>query len=157
MTIYIASDHAGFELKEALKSHCISLGHEVKDFGAPTYDASDDYPDYIYPLAKALGADMRAGDTTETLRGIVIGGSGQGEAMAANRIPGIRAIVYYGKPAHAKELDIIRLSREHNDANVISFGARFVSVEEATVVLDSWLSLPFSNDERHIRRIGKLG
>lgn len=151
MTIYIASDHAGFELKEALKAHCISFGHEVKDFGAPTYDASDDYPDYIYPLAKALSADLRAGDTTETLRGIVIGGSGQGEAMTANRIPGIRAIVYYGKSA-----DIISLSREHNDANVISFGARFVSIGEAITSLDQWLSLPFSNDERHIRRIGKL-
>jgi len=144
MTIYIGSDHAGFELKEKLISFLEELGHEVKDFGAREYDAEDDYPDFIIPVAQSVSKDTES-------KGIILGGSGQGEAMAANRISGARAAVYYGG-----EKEIITLSREHNDANILSLGASFLEDKEAKETVKLWLETPFSKEERHTRRIKKI-
>ena len=120
MKIYIASDHAGFELKNKIKDFLKSLEYNVEDCGAFVFDPLDDYPDFILPAAKKVAKE-------ENSRGIILGGSGQGEAMAANRIKGIRAAVYYDGP-----IDIIKLSRLHNNANIISFGARFLSFDRAS-------------------------
>lgn len=143
MIIYFATDHAGFSLKEALVPYVRDeLGYEVADCGAAAYDENDDYPALIRTAGKAVS------DNPEHARAIILGGSGQGEAMVANRFPHVRATVYYGGPR-----DIITLSREHNDANVLSLGARFVSEDEAREVIALWLRTPFSGDERHVRRI----
>jgi len=144
MKIYLGTDHAGFELKEKIKPFLLEKGYEVKDFGAFSFDGDDDYPDFIRPVAEAVSKDQES-------RGIIFGGSGQGEAMVANRFSGVRATVYYGGPE-----DIIRLSREHNDANVLSLGARFLDDEEAFNAVELWLSLPFSGEERHQRRVDKI-
>jgi ribose 5-phosphate isomerase B len=143
MKIALATDHAGFELKETLKVHLAEAGHEVVDCGAGV-DPNDDYPDFIRAAAEKVSG-------REVERGIILGGSGQGEAIAANRVPGVRAVVYYGEPS-----DILRLSREHNDANMLSLGARFLATEEAKNAVTVWLNTPFSGDERHVRRINKL-
>ncbi len=144
MKIFIGTDHAGFELKEALLPYLRSKGHDVEDMGAYSYDALDDYPDFIRPVAEAVARDPEA-------RGIILGGSGQGEAICANRVKGVRAALYYGGP-----FDIAVLSREHNNANIISLGARFVEEEEAREVIRVWLETPFSGEEKHARRIVKL-
>lgn len=144
MIIHIASDHAGFELKEALIPFLSELGFRIEDHGPMELNPEDDYPDYILPLAAKVAQDK--GDF-----GIIIGGSGQGEAMVANRIPGARAAVFYGG-----RTDIIRLSRNDNDANILSLGARFLSEEEAKKAVEIWLGTAFSNEERHIRRIKKI-
>lgn len=156
MKIYIGSDHAGFALKQALVGHLSAQGHKVVDKGAHTLTPGDDYPDFIFPVAIAVAEEIENGMTTDDVRGIVIGGSGQGEAIAANRIAGIRADVYYGGGLFNAHFDIIKLSRLHNDANILSIGARFVSVPRAKKALDLWVSTRFSNDPRHIRRIKKL-
>tara|TARA_X000001036_G_scaffold439152_1_gene489195 strand:+ start:939 stop:1379 length:441 start_codon:yes stop_codon:yes gene_type:complete len=143
MKIHIATDHAGFELKSKILDYLISKGHEVIDHGAKSFDPDDDYPDYIFPCAKAVSKDNNS-------YGIIFGGSGQGEAIAANRIRGVRAIVYYGF-----EQTIPILSREHNNANIISIGARFVSENEIYDVIEKWLNISFSKG-RHYRRIKKL-
>lgn len=144
MKIYIGTDHAGFEIKEALVPFLRELGHTVEDMGAHSFEELDDYPDFIRPVAQAVAADPGA-------RGIILGGSGQGEAMCANRTRDARAAVYYGGP-----VDIIILSREHNDANILSLGARFVDIDEAQEVVRIWLATPFSGSERHLRRIQKI-
>lgn len=144
MKILIASDHAGFELKEKIIIFLKTLGHEVKDFGAFKYDADDDYPDFLIPLGKEISENP-------DLKGIVIGGSGQGEAIVVNKFKNIRAVVFYNGPE-----EIIKLSREHNDANVLSLGARFLTEEEAKNAVKNWLETSFSGDERHIRRINKI-
>ncbi|MDO8604814.1 MAG: RpiB/LacA/LacB family sugar-phosphate isomerase [bacterium] len=144
MKIFIGSDHAGFELKEKLLPFFRAEGHEVEDMGAHILEALDDYPDFIRPVAEAVAKDTQS-------RGIIIGGSGQGEAICANRVKGVRAAVYYGGP-----FDIAVLSREHNDANILSLGARFVDEDEAREVVRVWLETAFSGDERHARRIAKL-
>ena len=143
MNIHLATDHAGLELKNAIKDYLIEKGHEVTDHGAHEYDAQDDYPDFIFPCARAVAANPEN-------RGIILGGSGQGEAMAANRIKGVRAAVYYGE-----EREIARLSREHNNANVLSLGARFISEQEIYDIIETWLDEPFEG-RRHQRRIDKL-
>ncbi len=143
--IYLASDHAGFELKEKLKAHLAGLGYSVEDCGAFSYDEKDDYPDFVFQAAKKLA------ESGGKAKAIVLGGSGQGEAMAANRIASVRAAVLY-----EFNEDIIRLSREHNDANVLSLGARFLSEEDAKKAVKLWLETEFSGDERHKRRIAKL-
>tara|TARA_Y100000590_G_C15529422_1_gene942549 strand:- start:190 stop:627 length:438 start_codon:yes stop_codon:yes gene_type:complete len=143
MKIYIASDHAGFELKNKIKDFLKSLEYDVEDCGAFVFDPLDDYPDFILPAAKKVAKD-------ENSRGIILGGSGQGEAMAANRIKGIRAAVYYDGP-----IDIIKLSRLHNNANIISFGARFLSFDRAIEVLKIWFDKDFEKG-RHETRINKL-
>ncbi len=144
MKIYIGSDHAGFELKGKLIPYLQELGHDVEDKGAFTYDAEDDYPDFVEPVAEAVADDAES-------KGIVIGGSGEGEAMATDKIEGIRTAVWYGG-----DLEIVKLSREHNDANILSLGARFISEEEAKEAVKLWLETPFSGDDRHVRRIAKL-
>jgi len=143
--LYIASDHAGFELKEKLKTFLADLGREAKDCGAFSYNEKDDYPDFILPAARAVAEDP------ENNRAIILGGSGQGEAMAANRIRGVRAAVLY-----KYDEEIIKLSRRHNNANIISLGARFLNEEDARKAVKLWLETPFSGEERHKRRIKKL-
>lgn len=143
--IFLSSDHAGFETKEKLKAYLVEIGYQTKDMGAFNYDEQDDYPDFVLPVAQKVSEDP------ENNRGIVLGGSGQGEAMCANRIKGIRAVVFYGGPE-----EIIKLSREHNEANILSLGARFLDDEEAKSAVKLWLETPFSNEERHKRRIKKI-
>ena len=143
MKIYLGTDHAGFELKEAIKSFLEEKGHDVEDKGAHWYDGEDDYPDFIRPTAEAVAADNDS-------RGIIFGGSGQGEAMCANRVKGVRAAVFYGGPQ-----EIVKLSRQHNNANILSLGARFISEDEALEVVELWLGTTFER-ERHRRRIEKL-
>ena len=141
-TIVLATDHAGFELKEHVKRFLIKKGYDIKDFGALEYDGLDDYPDFILPAAKYI--------SKHKLIGIIFGGSGQGEAMAANRINGIRAAVFYNGPN-----EIVELSRLHNNANILSIGARFVSNQEVEKVIELWLSTDFE-EGRHEKRINKL-
>ena len=143
MIIHLATDHAGLDLKNSIKTYLLNKGFEVKDHGAHEYDPQDDYPDFIFPCAKAVAKDI-------DIRGIIFGGSGQGEAMAANRIKGIRAAVFYNGPQ-----EIIKLSREHNNANILSLGARFMTEEDIHNVINIWLKEPFGGD-RHQRRIDKL-
>jgi ribose 5-phosphate isomerase B len=144
MKIYIAADHAGFEMKNKIVEYVTSLGYSVEDMGALMYDSQDDYPDFIAPLAEKVALDTDS-------RGIIFGGSGQGEAIVANRVSGIRAVVYYGGT-----LDIPRLAREHNNANILSVGARFVSLEEIQQVVQIFLETEFTGEERHVRRITKI-
>lgn len=156
MKVIFGTDHGGFEIKEKLKPFVESLGHEVVDMGAYELDMSDDYPGFIMAAAREVAKDP------EGSRGVVIGGSGQGEAIAANRIKGVRAVVYYGEPqrkqidADGSSLDLLESTRNHNDANVLSFGARFLTEEEIKSALERWLALPFSNAERHLRRIRQI-
>jgi len=143
MKIHLATDHAGLELKEKVKLHLSALNYEVIDHGAYEYDALDDYPDFIFPCANAVSNDPES-------KGIILGGSGQGEAMAANRVKGVRAAVFYNGPD-----EIIKLSRQHNNANILSLGARFMSEEEMYKIIEVWLSTDFESG-RHQRRIEKL-
>lgn len=144
MRIYLGTDHAGYELKESLKRWLLELGHEVEDMGAYSFDPEDDYNEPIGRVAHNVAENEGSG-------GIIMGGSGQGEAMAANRTKGVRAIVFYGG-----DLDIVRLGREHNNANVLSLGARFLSEGEARDAVRAWLETPFSGEVRHVRRNEKL-
>ncbi len=158
--VYFAADHAGFALKNALLEQVRMSGYEVEDMGALDLVSEDDYPDFITPLAKRVASEPGA-------RGIIVGGSGQGEAMCANRVPGIRAAVFYGemKVTEALEIegghsedgfDVVRLARKHNDANVLSIGARFVSGKEAVEAVRIFLEMPFSASSRHARRLAKF-
>ncbi|KKT41492.1 MAG: Ribose 5-phosphate isomerase rpib [Parcubacteria group bacterium GW2011_GWA2_44_13] len=144
MKIYIGSDHAGFELKEEIKKFLLEKGYFVEDKGAFQYQAEDDYPDFIRPVAEAVSKDP------ENSRGIIFGGSGQGEAICANRVKGVRAAVYYGGTVHIAEL-----SREHNNSNILSLGARFLHSDEAKTAVDFWLRAKFAGG-RHQRRIDKI-
>ncbi len=160
MKIALSTDHAGMELLGQLQQYLESLGHECVNYGPDTFQPEDDYPDFIFPAAEAVTSG-------ECEVGIIMGGSGQGEAMAANRVKGVRCAVYYG-PAQpvgvvnaeghtaGDEYEIIRLSRQHNDANMLSLAARFLSVEEVQKVVTLWLETPFGAVERHQRRIAKL-
>jgi len=141
--IVLATDHAGFKLKEAVKKSLLELGLEVKDFGALEYESTDDYPDFINPAAKFISEK-------DNTMGIIFGGSGQGEAMAANRFKGVRAAVFYDGPD-----EIINLSRLHNNANVLSFGSRFIDADRAIELIKKWLSVVFEGG-RHQKRIEKL-
>lgn len=142
MKIFISCDHAGFDAKSELKKYLENLGFSVEDLGNSVLDQNDDYPDFIVPVAKAVAKN-------KSNRGIVIGGSGQGEAMAANKIKGIRAAVVYDEYS-------AKMSRLDNDANVASFGARTLDVEKIKELTKLWLDTPFSEEERHQRRIEKL-
>ncbi len=144
MKIFIGTDHAGFELKQKLVSFLEELDHEVEDMGAYELNKEDDYPDFIVPVAEAVSKDLQS-------KGIILGGSGQGEAIVANRTKGARTVVYYGGP-----IDIVRLSREHNDANILSLGARFITENEAKDVIKLWLETEFNGEERHKRRLKKI-
>lgn len=151
MKIYLATDHAGFELKEKIRDWLLDNGYEVEDCGAHEFDQSDDYPDFIRVAAEAVSKCSESADSSRACRGIVLGGSGQGEAMVANRLRGVRAAVYYGGSD-----EIVILSREHNDANVLALGARFLSESQALKAVALWLKTPFSGEERHARRIAKF-
>ncbi len=161
MIIYLAADHAGFELKEKIKKFLVDDGYEVKDFGALTYDKDDDYPDFIRPAAEAVASDP------ENSRAFIMGGGGQGEAMVANRFAGVRAAVFYGPRlpvgaadiagrASADPFEQVRLAREHNNANILSFGARFVTEDDALAAVKMFLETKFTEEERHKRRIAKF-
>jgi ribose 5-phosphate isomerase B len=146
MRIHIATDHAGLELSHFLIRELTKQGHEVFDHGPSSYDPLDDYPSFCINAALAVIADEQAG---ERALGIVLGGSGNGEQIAANKVKGIRAALAWNE-ATAK------LAREHNDANVIAVGARQHSQTEVLNLIELFISEPFSNDERHVRRIGKI-
>jgi ribose 5-phosphate isomerase B len=150
MKVYIGTDHAGFQLKQELVPFIKELGYEVFDLGANKFEDGDDYPDFISPVAKAVALNP------EHNIGIILGGSGQGEAIVANRYPNVRAIVYYGDPGLFPKDDIIILGREHNDSIILSLGARFLKPKEAKIAVKVWLETAFSNEERHIRRIKKI-
>jgi ribose 5-phosphate isomerase B len=146
MRVHLATDHAGMELSAHLLSHLTAAGYEVLDHGPRSYDPEDDYPSFCIDAAEAVVADQAAG--VEAL-GIVLGGSGNGEQIAANKVRGVRA-------ALAWSLDTARLARQHNDANVVAVGGRQHSVEEATSIIDAFLAEPFSGAERHSRRIAQV-
>lgn len=142
MRIHIGSDHAGLELKAELVKHLTSIGHEVTDHGPHEYDALDDYPDFCIPAAEAVAKDSSS-------LGIVLGGSGNGEQIAANKVKGIRA-------ALAWSIETAKLGRDHNNANVIAVGGRMHEISFVKEIIDTFIASPFSNDERHVRRIKKI-
>lgn len=160
MKVYFAADHAGFLMKNALVEHVRTLGHDVEDLGAFELNPEDDYPDFMTPLATRVAAEPGA-------RGVIVGGSGQGEAMCANRVKGVRAAVFYGPMRVTSALEVeggrsedgydaVRLPRRHNDANVLSIGARFVSAEEADEAVRIFLTTEASGAPRHARRLAKF-
>jgi ribose 5-phosphate isomerase B len=160
MTIALATDHAGFENLKQLEQFLQSKGHECKNFGPAAFKADDDYPDFIRPAAEAVAKG-------ESQMGIIVGGSGQGEAMVANRVKGVRCAVFYGPAAPVTSVDaegnttkdpfeIVILSRQHNNANMLSLAARFVSLDDMKKAVEVWLGTPFSDVERHARRVSKI-
>lgn len=160
MTIFLATDHAGFELKEKIKHTLIGKGYQVEDCGAFEYDSGDDYPDTISKAAEKISEHP-------TDRAIVFGSSGQGEAIVANKFRNVRAVVFYGPYVPQNSIDVsgktsndpfevVRLARVHNDANILSLGAHILSSEDASNAVDIFLQTDFSNEERHTRRIEKI-
>ncbi|WP_209374328.1 ribose-5-phosphate isomerase [Brevibacterium renqingii] len=143
MKVHLGTDHAGFDFKEVLKGHLAEAGHEVVDHGALEYDALDDYPAFCIAAAQAVVEDRAAG--VEAL-GVVIGGSGNGEQMAANLVSGARTALAWNP-------EIAKLARQHNDAQIVAVGARQHPEDEALAIVDAFLAEPFSGDERHARRI----
>lgn len=142
MRIHIGSDHAGLELKAQLIEHLVSNGHDVTDHGPYEYDALDDYPDFCIPAAEAVAKDASS-------LGIVLGGSGNGEQIAANKVNGVRA-------ALAWSIETAKLAKDHNNANVIAVGGRMHEISFVKEIIDAFIAQPFSNDERHVRRIKKI-
>ena len=142
MRVHIGSDHAGLELKDALVAHLKNAGHDVVDHGPHEYDALDDYPVFCIPAAQAVANENGS-------FGIVLGGSGNGEQIAANKVKGIRAALVWS-------VETAKLAREHNDANVIAIGGRMHPIEMCKELIDVFLATPFTNDERHVRRIGLI-
>ena len=142
MRIHIGSDHAGLELKAELIKHLTENGHDVTDHGPHQYDALDDYPDFCIPAAEAVAKDPSS-------LGIVLGGSGNGEQIAANKVKGIRA-------ALAWSIETAKLARDHNNANVIAVGGRMHEISLVKEIIDTFIASPFSHDERHLRRIKKI-
>lgn len=150
MKIFIAADHAGFILKGQLITFLRDLGHEIVDKGAFVLDSHDDYPEFIVPVAHEVARNP------EGVRGVIIGGSGQGEAMCANRFTGVRAVVFNGQYQPKDGRDVpneIVISREHNNSNILSLGARFINEEEAKSAVKLWLATPFLDEPRHAHRI----
>ena len=142
MRVHLGSDHAGFELKEALKAHLVTLGHEPVDHGPAEYDAVDDYPPFCFAAAEGVVGDPGS-------LGVVIGGSGNGEQIAANKVVGARC-------ALAHSVETAQLARQHNDANLVSVGARMHPEADALAFVQAFLATPFSEDPRHIRRVQML-
>ena len=141
--IFLASDHAGFKLKERVKFDLEKKSYQIEDFGPKKLNKEDDYPDFIIPaVEKAIKTNSIV---------IVFGGSGQGEAIAANKVKGARAVVIYNS-----NRKMIQLTKEHNDANVLSLGARFLTEKQAIQIIELWLKIKFSNEKRHIRRLNKI-
>ena len=160
MKIALATDHTGFEQLKDIEAFLEELGHECQNFGPATLNINDDYPDFIFKAAQAV-----ADGTCE--RGVIFGGSGQGEAMAANRLKGVRCAVFYGPAVVGRIIDangrvssspyeIVKLSREHNNSNMLSLAARFVMLNDMKQVIKLWLDTPFTEQPRHVRRIDKL-
>ncbi len=144
--IILAADHAGFRLKETVKSFLQEKGYEIEDVGAGEFKEDDDYPEYMIKAAMKVVEDASGG-----IKAVIFGGSGQGEAMVANRFPGARACVWYGG-----DMEVLKASRNDNDSNMLSIGARFVDEQGLKRAVELWLSTPFSNEERHKRRIGQM-
>ncbi|MEO6703816.1 MAG: ribose-5-phosphate isomerase [Jatrophihabitantaceae bacterium] len=142
MRVYLGSDHAGFELKAALVARLTAAGHQVTDCGPDSYQATDDYPPYCIDTARRVVADPGS-------LGVVIGGSGNGEQIAANKVTGVRAALCYNH-------ETATLARQHNDANVAGIGARMHSEDEAIAIVEAFLATPFSQDPRHVRRIAMV-
>ena len=142
--IFLAADHAGFDMKDYIKIHLQKNGYQVEDCGAYKYNAEDNYPEFMLKAAKKVSSNKKS-------KGIIFGGSGQGEAIVANKVRGIRAAVY-----NCKNLDLIRLSRTHNNANILSIGARFIGKEHALNAVKLWLSTDFSNEPRHKIRLKQI-
>jgi ribose 5-phosphate isomerase B len=166
MKIYIGCDHTGYELKEKLKKYLadLELGYEVIDKGPFKLDADDDYPDFVRPVAEAVAGDAKEGVQSF---GIIMGGSGQGEAMCANRVPGARAAVFYSEALPQASIDIsgekstdpyeiIKLARIHNNANILSLSIRFLAEDQIKFAIELFLRTEFKNEGRHVRRIQKL-
>ncbi len=152
MKIFIGTDHAGYVLKEHLVTSLKGAGYEVIDKGAYEYDENDDYPDFVIPVAQEVSKNP------DSVKGIILGGTGEGEAIAANKFPHVRAVVYYGhaNPVVDDESNIIVRSRQHNDSNILSLGARYFTEESVMEAVNLWLKTPYSGDERHIRRLAKI-
>ena len=159
--MYLATDHAGFELKEKVKSFLLGKNFEVEDCGAFEFNKDDDYPDFIAKAAEAVSKNP------QNAKAIIFGSSGQGEAMVANKFRNVRCAVFYAPvvPAHNVDIsgrtsqdpfEMIRLTREHNDANILSLGAKILTEEDALKAVELWLKAPFTNEERHKRRIDKI-
>ncbi len=160
MKVYIGSDHTGYDFKQKLIDYLEELGYKTEDKGCFTFDTDDDYPDFVKPVAEAVANDPGS-------MGIVMGGSGQGEAICANKVKGIRSAVFYGPHEALKEVDvagrksndpfeIVKLAREHNDANVLSLAMRFVSEDDCKFAIRLFLSTRFEGEERHVRRLFKI-
>lgn len=152
MKIFIGTDHAGYVLKEKLVSSLKLQGYEVIDKGAYDYNEEDDYPDFVIPVAKEISKD------SENVKGIILGATGEGEAICANRFPNVRAVVYYGQSECVvdAEADVILRSRQHNNANILSLGARYFTEENVMNIVNLWLKTSFTNEERHVRRLRKI-
>lgn len=160
MKVAITTDHAGFEPLKELKVFLESLGHECVEYGPTTFDPEDDYPAFIFPAAQAVGRG-------ECERAIIMGGSGQGEAIVANRVPGVRCALFYGLATAVEPIDadgtmsddpyeIVKLSRTHNDANVLSLSGRFLTLDQMKQAIKIWFDTPFSGVERHARRVRQM-
>lgn len=150
MLVYIASDHAGYEMKKVVEEYLLDNGHDVIDMGPFEYLESDDYPDYIKPAMKRMVQSLQElGE--ENVRAVVLGGSGTGEAIVANRFEGVRAVV-----SNSLNLEIIKLGREHNNANVLSVGARFVDQAFVKLALDIFFNTTFDMSSRHAQRLAKI-
>lgn len=152
MKIFIGTDHAGFGLKEKLVEFLKAQEYDVVDKGAYEYNEGDDYPDFVVPVAREVSKD------SDNTRGIILGATGEGEAIAANKFPHVRAVVYYGEGNCVvdDEADVIVRSRQHNNSNILSLGARYHTEETMLSSVSLWLKTPYSGDERHVRRLGKI-
>lgn len=142
MKVYFGADHGGYGLKEELKIYLKDLGFETEDMGAHTLDPNDDYTDFVFPVASKVAQDPQS-------RGIVIGRSGQGEAIVANKVKGVRAAVCFSE-------EMARRTRDHNDANILSLGADFIDIESAKRIVKVFLETPFPGEQRHVRRLKKI-
>lgn len=160
MKVYLGTDHAGFELKETVKAFLLEKKYAVEDCGAFSFDKNDDYPDFIGKAAKGVSENPES-------MGIVFGGSGQGEAIVANKYKNVRCALFYtpAVPPQATDVsgkmssdpfEMLRLTREHNNANILSLGVRFLTEEQALTAVETFLNAPFSADERHVRRVEKI-
>lgn len=160
MKIALSTDHAGYEQLQQIEEYLGAAGYECHNFGPAVYDADDDYPDYIYPAVQAVARG-------EYEAGIILGGSGQGEAMVANRMPGVRCTLFYSPALAQGDLDaegnrsedpyeILKLSRQHNHANVLSLAGRFLELDTMKQAIDTWLTTPYSSEPRHQRRVDKI-
>ena len=150
MLVYIASDHAGFEMKKVVENYLLEEGYDVVDMGPFSYNENDDYPDFIHPVIREMKESaVRIGE--ENVRAVILGGSGTGEAIVANRYSGVRTVVF-----NSVNLEIVELGRQHNNVNVLSVGARFVDNDYLKLALEKFLKSPFDKNSRHARRIEKI-